>query len=129
MGVTVAQKARVAELWAATPQISVRLIGLRMEPPMSKGAVVSIARRLGLPLRGSPIKAPKPKPKPARQVKRGEPTVVARPKLEPRIAAVTTVPPKAPRPPRPLLWSFGCPICARRLFDEGCAARLEAAAV
>jgi hypothetical protein len=112
-------KRQVAELWAVRPELSARLIGERLG--LRKSQVVGIVHRLGLPTRPSPIVrkvAPPPLPKP----------VASTPKPVVR----------APRPPRPveptalkcrpLLWSFDCPACARRLFREGCAARLEAMA-
>jgi hypothetical protein len=105
-------KARVAELWAVRPELSARLIGERLG--LRKAQVVGIVHRLGLPTRPSPIVRKVTPPPPP------EPVV------------------RAPRPPRPveptalrmrpLVWSFDCPACARRLFREGCAARLEAMA-
>ena len=153
---TAEQKRLVAELWAVRPMISVRLIGRRVTPPMGKGAIVSLVRRLGLPARPSPIRRgvtpkpappppPRPKPKPAREALAPKPVpkpVVVRAKTVPtppkpaatrraglRIAAVTVVPAPLPRGSGPLLWSFGCPACARRLFGpDQCAAKLEAMA-
>ena len=154
---TAEQKARVAELWAVRPEISVRLIAAQVTPRMSKGGVIGLVRRLGLPARPSPIvrrvtpkpapPPPPPRPKPAREARAPKPVpkpVVVRansvPKPVPpkpaatrraglRIAAVTVVPEPLPRGSGPLLWSFGCPACARRLFGpDQCAARLEAMA-
>ncbi len=112
-------KRRVAELWAVRPELSARLIGERLG--LRKAQVVGIVNRLKLPPRPSPIVrrvTPPPPPEP----------VASTPK--PVVRA-----PRAPRPVeptalrcRPLVWSFGCPACARRLFREGCAARLEAMA-
>ncbi len=112
-------KAAVAELWDVRPELSARLIGERLG--LRKSQVVGIVNRLKLPPRPSPIVrkvAPPPLPEP----------VASTPKPVVR----------APRPPRPvepmalkhrpLVWSFDCPACARRLFREGCAARLEAMA-
>ena len=150
---TAEQKRLVAELWAVRPMISVRLIAAQVTPRMSKGGVIGLVRRLGLPARPSPIRRgvtpkpappppPRPKPKPAREARAPKPVpkpVVVRvpsPKQPavrrralPKVAAVTVVPEPLPRGSGPLLWSFGCPACARRLFGpDQCAARLEAMA-
>ena len=143
---TAEQKRLVAELWAVRPEISVRLIAAQVTPRMSKGGVIGLVRRLGLPARPSPIRRgvtpkpapppppPRPKPKPAREARAPKPPVpkpvVVRaqaPKPVPpkpaatrraglRIAAVTVVPAPLPRGSGPLLWAFHCPDCARRLF-------------
>ena len=150
---TVEQKRLVAELWAVRPMISVRLIAAQVTPRMSKGGVIGLVRRLGLPARPSPIRRgvtpkpapppppPRPKPKPAREarapkpvpkpvvVRAPSPKPVVRRRALPKVAAVTVVPAPLPRGSGPLLWSFGCPACARRLFGpDQCAARLEAMA-
>jgi hypothetical protein len=112
-------KAQVAELWAVRPELSTRLIGERLG--LRKAQVVGIVNRLKLPPRPSPIVrrvAPPPPPEP----------VASTPKPVVRVARpLRAVEPTALRM-RPLLWSFDCPACARRLFAEGCAARLEAMA-
>lgn len=156
---TVEQKRLVAELWAVRPMISVRLIAAQVTPRMSKSGVIGLVRRLGLPARPSPIRRgvtpkpvpppppPRPKPKPAREARPASvvrkakpvpkpvvarvpsPKPVVRRRALPKIAAVTAVPVPLPRGSGPLLWSFGCPACARRLFGpDQCAARLEAMA-
>jgi hypothetical protein len=112
-------KARVAELWAVRPELSARLIGERLG--LRKSQVVGIVNRLKLPPRPSPIvrkAVPPPPPEPVAST----PKPVVRAPRPPR-----PVEPTALRH-RPLVWSFGCPACARRLFREGCAARLEAMA-
>jgi hypothetical protein len=116
-------KAAVAELWAVRPELSARLIGERLG--LRKAQVVGIAFRMKLSRRPSPI------------VRRVVPVPVPAPAPEP-VASTPRPVVRAPRPPRPveptalrmrpLLWSFDCPACARRLFREGCAARLEAMA-
>ena len=155
---TAEQKRLVAELWAVRPEISVRLIAAQVTPRMSKGGVIGLVRRLGLPARPSPIRRgvtpkpvpppppPRPKPKPAREARAPKPPVpkpvvvraktvpvppkpAVRRRALPKVAAVTVVPAPLPRGSGPLLWSFGCPACARRLFGpDQCAARLEAMA-
>jgi hypothetical protein len=152
--VLAAQKRQVAELWEQLPRLSVREIGRRVVPPLGKSAVAGIAFRLKLSRRPSPIgrrkatvakpaPAPKPrtikqpiirKPKPV-EAKSNSPNTCREKKLPrrvsalPRIAAVTVVPPKLQRELRPLVWSFGCKACARRLFGpDQCAAQLLAEA-
>ena len=147
---TAEQKRLVAELWAVRPMISVRLIAAQVTPRMSKGGVIGLVRRLGLPARPSPIRRgvtpkpappppppPRPKPKPAREARAPKPVVVRAPSPKPavrrralpKVAAVTVVPAPLPRGSGPLLWAFHCDACARRLFGpDQCAARLEAMA-
>ncbi len=50
-----ATKDRVAKLWVEMPEISSRLIGLKMDPPMNKNQIISLVHRMRLPARKSPL--------------------------------------------------------------------------
>jgi hypothetical protein len=105
-------------------------------PPVAVIKPPQVAKPVKVLIPKAPVLIPKPqvtvtKPKPnaGRTPKPPQQKVSPRVPSLPKIAAVTTVPPPAPRGSGPLVWGFHCKACSRRLFGaDQCAARLIAEA-